>query len=213
MLSGVFQETLPTGSTLIPIILYSDKTKLTPFGGNKSAWPVYMTIGNIKSDVRNRVSSHAWVPIAYLPVIKFSDNSDLNGLCVARFYHQCMAIVMRTLLPVEANGVDLIDSGSNIRHCFTRIGVYMADYPEQCLINCVGYKSSPNFDATSSDLGDDTPGDVLTYDLLMTDIRSLWDEYEELSTQNMLDCLKRARKIGLSGVLHPWWEHHVGYQP
>ena len=66
---------------------------------------MYMTIGNIKSNVQNQVSLHAWVPIAYLPIIKFSDNSDLNGLCVAQFYHQCMAIVMKTLLPVEANGV------------------------------------------------------------------------------------------------------------
>jgi hypothetical protein len=42
------QEGLPEGATLIPIILGSDKTRLTMLSGNKEAWPVYMSIGNIQ---------------------------------------------------------------------------------------------------------------------------------------------------------------------
>ena len=41
------QLKLPVGATVAPIILSSDKTKLSQFRGDKSAWPVYLTIGNI----------------------------------------------------------------------------------------------------------------------------------------------------------------------
>ncbi|KAI6004577.1 hypothetical protein EDC04DRAFT_2611630 [Pisolithus marmoratus] len=39
--------------TVAPIILSSDKTSLSVFSGNKKAWLVYLTIGNISKDVRN----------------------------------------------------------------------------------------------------------------------------------------------------------------
>jgi hypothetical protein len=38
------------GSTIIPIILSSDKTQLMVFG-NKMAYPVYLTIGNIPKGI------------------------------------------------------------------------------------------------------------------------------------------------------------------
>jgi hypothetical protein len=38
------------GSTIIPVILSSDKTQLTAFG-NKLAYPVYLTIGNIPKGI------------------------------------------------------------------------------------------------------------------------------------------------------------------
>ncbi|KAJ7796041.1 hypothetical protein B0H13DRAFT_2392831 [Mycena leptocephala] len=38
------------GATIIPIIISSDKTQLTVFG-NKTAYPVYMTLGNIPKEI------------------------------------------------------------------------------------------------------------------------------------------------------------------
>ena len=38
------------GATIIPIILSSDKTQITTVGG-KSAYPVYMTIGNLPKEI------------------------------------------------------------------------------------------------------------------------------------------------------------------
>ncbi|KAG6809061.1 hypothetical protein H0H92_001751 [Tricholoma furcatifolium] len=46
------QGKLPHGATIAPIILASDKTLLTNFQGNKSAWPVYLTLGNISKEKR-----------------------------------------------------------------------------------------------------------------------------------------------------------------
>ncbi len=45
------QEKLPKGVTLVPIICGSDKTLLTTMAGNQSAWPVYITVGNIPKHI------------------------------------------------------------------------------------------------------------------------------------------------------------------
>ncbi|KAF8457926.1 hypothetical protein BDZ91DRAFT_638286, partial [Kalaharituber pfeilii] len=62
------QMTLPAGSTILPIILAFDQTHLTNFSRDKKLWPVYMTLRNIHSSIQNKPSSHAWIPIALLPI-------------------------------------------------------------------------------------------------------------------------------------------------
>jgi hypothetical protein len=62
------QEQLPDGATVVPILLASDKTQLTAHAGDKKAWPVYITIGNIRLGVRQSLSRPALLLLAYLPV-------------------------------------------------------------------------------------------------------------------------------------------------
>ncbi|RPB07532.1 hypothetical protein P167DRAFT_495597 [Morchella conica CCBAS932] len=62
------KNTLPEGSTVVPVICASDGTHLTNFSGDKKAWPVYLTIGNITSEIRNKPSSFAFILLALLPV-------------------------------------------------------------------------------------------------------------------------------------------------
>ncbi len=74
----------------MPIILSSDKTKLSLFHGDKSAWLVYLTIGNISKDVCRNVSSHATVLIRYLLVGKFDCYTikHIHWLAIAHFTMQ-----------------------------------------------------------------------------------------------------------------------------
>ena len=50
-----YQEKIPKGGVIAPVILASDKTQLTHFRGDKSAWPVYLTLGNIEKATRRQV--------------------------------------------------------------------------------------------------------------------------------------------------------------
>ncbi|KAF8422807.1 hypothetical protein BGX38DRAFT_1107856 [Terfezia claveryi] len=50
------QMTLLIGSNLIPILITSDQTCLTNFLGDKKLWPIFMSLGNILSDIRNKPS-------------------------------------------------------------------------------------------------------------------------------------------------------------
>ena len=52
-MSFIFKEALEKdhpGATILPVIILSDKTQLTNFS-NKSAYPLYMTIGNIPKEI------------------------------------------------------------------------------------------------------------------------------------------------------------------
>lgn len=202
------------GSTVVPVLLYSDKTRLTNLGGDKQAWPVYLSIGNISKDVRNRTSNHCWVPVAYLPVAKFiKDAPDINGVLEARLFHQCLRIVFDSLVPSENEGAMLADSEGNVRHCFPRIAAYLCDYPEQCMVLGIAKNCSPTHFATFENLDDPDPGPLRTREAMMDLINPLRDKYHEDVPADIRACNIEAKLDGLIGVLHPFWEHHIDFQP
>jgi hypothetical protein len=61
------QEQLPDGATVIPVILGSDATKLTVLCGSQTAWPVYLSIGNIHKDVRYKKAARSLMLLGFLP--------------------------------------------------------------------------------------------------------------------------------------------------
>jgi hypothetical protein len=121
----------------VPVILASDKTHLTNFGGDKYAWPVYLTIGNISKDLRRQPSSHAMVLIGYLPVSKFAAFKPSSHQ-YARYetWHHCMRLLLEPLMEAGQNGVAMTCADGKIRHIFPILAVYIADHPEQCLLAC-----------------------------------------------------------------------------
>ncbi|KAI0644662.1 hypothetical protein C8Q79DRAFT_1001929 [Trametes meyenii] len=48
------QGTLPEGATISPLFIASDKTQLMVLRGDQTAWPVYLTIGNIDKAIRRK---------------------------------------------------------------------------------------------------------------------------------------------------------------
>jgi len=64
----IYQMALPVGSILVTVIFVSDVTDLTNFSGNGKLWPVYMSIRNILSRIRQKLTSHAWIPVVLLSV-------------------------------------------------------------------------------------------------------------------------------------------------
>ena len=61
------QDHHPAGATIVPVICASDKTHLTNFLGDHHAWPLYLTIGNIRKDIRSTPATRTWISFRLIP--------------------------------------------------------------------------------------------------------------------------------------------------
>ncbi|KAH7099434.1 hypothetical protein BKA62DRAFT_744176 [Auriculariales sp. MPI-PUGE-AT-0066] len=184
------QAHLHHGATTIPIILATDKTELTSFTGNKTCYPVYMTIGNIPKHLRRQPSMRARRLLAYLPTGK------VDGTLHTQLFHKCMS------LPAKKGEV-FIDSRGIACTCHTILAAYVADYPEQCLITCVRYgQACPVCDTLLADFDKDEPGEPWS----QGDTIATIDFTCQQSTQEYDATLEAA---GLTNVPEPFWKKLV----
>ncbi|KAF8593917.1 hypothetical protein BDV93DRAFT_565982 [Ceratobasidium sp. AG-I] len=132
------QKLLPYGATLVPLIFSSNKTTLMNAPGDKKAWPVYLTIGNIPKATRRHVSSRATVLVGYLPVSKYKccTAGDARQQAEHWLFHTWFKKILGSLGNEGREGVEVKCSDGWVRRCFPILGAYVADHPEQCLIAC-----------------------------------------------------------------------------
>ena len=119
---------LPEGGTLIPILLASDGTHLTNFSGDKKLWPVYMSIGNISSPIRNPPTMHAWIAIAFLPICHKRVNKILGysvetqEIQALQTVHDIFANLLKPLSDANGRtGYEMVCADRNVRLCFLRL--------------------------------------------------------------------------------------------
>ncbi|KAN0137995.1 hypothetical protein V8E53_004214 [Lactarius tabidus] len=81
-------ESYRPGATVVPVIISSNKTQLTLFRG-KSAYPVYLTIGNIPKAIRCKPTRRAQILLAYIPTTKLKGITNKTGhrCAMANLYH------------------------------------------------------------------------------------------------------------------------------
>ncbi|KAG1847789.1 hypothetical protein C8R48DRAFT_615382 [Suillus tomentosus] len=188
------------GATIIPVIISSDKTQVTMFR-NKTAYPVYLTIGNIPKEIRRKPSRRAHILLAYLPTTRLEHiaNKASRRRAVANLYHACMS---RVLAPLKTAGVDglVMSSGDGARRrCHPLFACFVGDYPEQLLAAGVKSMECPKCDV---------PTDELESNTAQCDIRDLHAVLDALALidEGDLAFVQACRAAGIKPVVHPFWE-------
>ena len=192
------QDNLPDGATIASLILSSDKTQLSVFQGDKSAWPVYLTLGNISKEVRRQPSAHATILLGYLPVAKLECcTEETRSLAGYRLFHFCMSKILEPLVKAGKDGVKITCSDGLIRLFYLILAAYVADYPEQCLVACCMENRCPRCTVSPNNRGDN--------------VKSLYRDHE-----TTLDILEEHQKggdpvkfdqYGLRAVYQPFWHN------
>ncbi|KAK0443005.1 hypothetical protein EV421DRAFT_1736054 [Armillaria borealis] len=198
------QKYLPAGATVVPVILSSDKTKLSQFRGDKSAWPVYLTIGNISKDIRRDVASHVTVLIGYLPVGKFDCYTDkTRSLARYRTFHYAMEVITRSLAAAGKEGVPMTCADGYEHWAWPILAAYVADYPEQCLIACCKENRCPICTVSPQNRGSHTENSVFKED---------WESMGMRPVSFTLDLLHQLHKGVFKDHLVKWCSQLISEQ-
>ncbi|KAG8791860.1 hypothetical protein FRC12_007949 [Ceratobasidium sp. 428] len=138
-------EIMDEHGTIIPIIISSDETKLTNFSGDKKAHPVYLTIGNLPKRLRRRTSKGANILLGYIPVLKYTCESNLEHRRHHRrnLFHLCIRTMLAPLAKACEGGVEVPCADGKIRRIYPVLAAYVADFPEQCKIACIKQTHCP----------------------------------------------------------------------
>ena len=64
------QDLIGNDGKVLSVILASDKTALSTLSGDASAWPLYLSIGNIDKSIRQNTSTESLILIGLLPNLK-----------------------------------------------------------------------------------------------------------------------------------------------
>ncbi|KAI0038880.1 hypothetical protein FA95DRAFT_1504949 [Auriscalpium vulgare] len=193
-------ERMNPGATVIPLIVSTDATQLTMFR-NKSAYPIYLTIGNIPKEIRRKPSRRAQILLGYLPTSRLTHikNKETRRLAVLNMFHACMRKILRALKDAGLNGVRMASGDGVVRRCHPILACYVGDYPEQCRV--VGCKSMDCPKACITE-----PGDL-----------GEWMEFARRDLDDVMDALGTAQDgpqayldacqaVGIKPMDHPFWE-------
>ncbi|KAJ7821262.1 hypothetical protein B0H14DRAFT_2831726 [Mycena olivaceomarginata] len=188
------------GATIIPILLSSDKTQLTMFG-NKSAYPVYMTIGNIPKEIRRKPSRRAYILLAYLPTSRLAHikNKAARRRTLANLFHVCLSFITAPLREAGVTGISIASGDGKLRRGHPIVACYIGDYPEQLLVTCVKTGWCPTGETDHDSLGDGESKCVLRN---LAKILDALDTLDEGGTRYTQACTE----AGIKPVVHPFWE-------
>jgi hypothetical protein len=213
----LIQATLNSGATLLGVIIASDKTHLTNFTGDKAMHPVYISIGNIKKDVRRKKNSRAWMLLAMLPISKFPmteftegatkmEKTRTPGILRTCMFHLCMRTALEPLRKDRQRYHLCLGPDGQHRACVPILLGWIADLEEQLMICGVQNYSCPVCMAGYSDLG--TAGTYAYRDgcWMIETLAYVRNRYPE-ATMYEFHCAVKTLQVGLSGCTEePCWE-------
>ncbi|KAG2096053.1 uncharacterized protein F5147DRAFT_818561 [Suillus discolor] len=199
----MMQSKLPVNSTLLGVILSSDKTNITNMTGGRIAHPLLISLANIKMAVQNKVSSHTFLLTALLPIADFLHPvKRMQGVLEARLIHQCLDIILEPLKQAARIRHMMSDPAGNLRYCFTPLASYIVDTPKAAMLACVRGKTSPLTMASYKQFGDAFQHPPHTAKLTFTQLKSIKSTCD---AQDVEAFFAACEPYCLSGVVDPFW--------
>jgi hypothetical protein len=168
-------------------------------------YPVYLSLGNIDEEVRNKLSNDAYMPIALLPIHPFEhiEDSETRIALTARLLHKCLNLCLKSLKAAAAKGVLMRDPEGNWRLCFTPLLAYLCDIEEATMLAGVMKGVSHVTLAWGAKLGDPTKHHARTGDRfrnLTSRLEKSYDPWRQLKQY-----INACRREGYIGVEQPFW--------
>ncbi|KAI5998603.1 hypothetical protein EDD15DRAFT_2386521 [Pisolithus albus] len=171
------------GSTFVPIILGSDKTTVSVATGQNDYYPLYLSIGNIRNNVR-RAHRNGVILIAFLAMPKTTREhagKDSFRKFRRQLFHSSLGRILKSFKPGMAKPEVVPFGDGHYRRVVYGIGPYIADYEEQALLTCIVRNWCPRCLAYRNNLDED---DTLQRcrdhtEMLIAEFSpaALWDEY------------------------------------
>jgi hypothetical protein len=196
-------EAKKPGATIIPIILSSDKTQLTLFC-NKSAYPFYLTIGNIPKHIRSKPSHQAQILLGYLSTACFEHILGEVSCCcaVAAVYHATVTCIIQPIILLGESGIHMARENGTMYCCHPIFAISVSDYPEQCLVTPTINGECPTGTTPYDKLGNFHPKcKCPPHDLqAIQDALGLWPEDQN----GFYDACKALR---IKPIAEPFWRH------
>ncbi|KAI0056689.1 hypothetical protein BV25DRAFT_1813639 [Artomyces pyxidatus] len=188
------------GGTVVPVIGSTDKTQLTLFR-NKSAYPIYLTIGNIPKEIRRKPSRRAQILLGYLPTSRLTHikNRETRRRALANVFHACMRKIFAPMKEPGRVGVPMAGGDGVVRRCHPILAAYVGDYPEQCLVACCKNGECPKgCILTAAQLGENR----------VFEQRDLNDVLKALTAvdRGPEAFLAACQRVGIKPVHRPFWE-------
>ncbi|KAF8133246.1 hypothetical protein EV363DRAFT_1397483 [Boletus edulis] len=127
------------GSTFVLIILGSDKTTVSVATGNNEYYPLYLSVGNVRNNIRH-AHCDAVVLIGFLAIPKTTNehSSDANFRAFHRqLFHSSLSFILQSLKPAMTTPEVVKYGDGFFRRIIYSLGPYIADYEEQVLLTCI----------------------------------------------------------------------------
>ncbi|KAG1905852.1 uncharacterized protein F5891DRAFT_975993 [Suillus fuscotomentosus] len=190
------------GATQVPIILGSDKTPVTRTTGGLEMHPLFITIGNLDSEVRSKATLRAWHCIAYMPIANFCVHPDYQSILQARLWHRCVDLVCANLKVAAKDGCFMPDPSRYICYVFTPLVSHVCDLPEATMIATVSKSASLITMATQANFGD---GVLYPPHTGQHTLQLIYEISKEVDPWDLDKFQKAAKAVHLSGVHMPYW--------
>ncbi|KAN0128971.1 hypothetical protein V8E53_013233, partial [Lactarius tabidus] len=192
-------KTSQPSATIVPILLSSDKTQLMTFH-DKSAYPIYLGIGNVPKDICQKPSCSAMMVVGYIPTTKLEGIMNKAACCcsMANLFHSCMDHVLGPIRAYREWGLAMMSSDGTWQCCHPIFASFISNYPEQVLVTCTYNSCCPKCLVPSNQLGKlkHFPDCDLTQALNMFQLAD-----EDTHTFHAACC-----EAGFKPIYHPFWQ-------